>query len=377
MESAANVTNQILTASRPGSGKGWSHWMANVRVRRSGEYEISLKQIGDTWFYVNGKRILSSPGLHAPTDVSSLVELKEGKKYRLEAKWFSVIRQSPPELGVALVSPQIEAAVRAAQDAQVAIVFASEFSTEGADHVTLNLPGDENALIEAVARANPHTIVVLNTGNAVYMPWIKHVQGVLEDWYPGEEDGKAVAAILTGAFDPSGRLPITFPRAVTAQPVAAAAEFPGVDGTVTFGSGDAALDIGYRWYQVNHVRPLFPFGYGLSYTTFDLSDARIQGSTRKITVSLLVKNTGPVSGVDVVQAYVGDPPGAKEPPEQLKEFARVSLRPETSSKVIINIPVESLQVYLHGEFETISGTYEVNVGDSSTRILIHFDVNVP
>jgi beta-glucosidase len=308
--------------------------------------------------------------------VSSLVALTKGKKYRLEAKWFSVIRQSPPELGVALVSPQIRSAVRAAQDAQVAIVFASEFSTEGADHDTMNLPGDENALIEAVARTNPRTIVVLNTGNAVYMPWISQVQGVLEDWYPGEEDGRAIAAILTGAFDPSGRLPITFPRETTVQPVAVPAQFPGIDGTVNFGSSAAALDIGYRWYQANHLRPLFAFGYGLSYTSFTWGDATIRKSSGNITVSLKVKNTGPMRGVDVVQLYIEDPQVTGEAPEQLKAFARVVLPPDGSRNVTLKFPLDALQIYSHGVFITVPGRYRVRIGDSSGSQSIHFGVNI-
>jgi beta-glucosidase len=376
MESAANVTDRILTASTPGTGKGWSHWEANVRAKRSGEYEISLKQIGDTWFYLNGRRILASPGLHAPTDATTLVKLRARRNYTLEARWFSVIRQSPPELGVAYVSPQIRAAVRVAQHAQVAIIFASDLSSEGADQDSMNLPGDQNALIEAVAEANPHTIVVLNTGNAVYMPWINHVQGVIEDWYPGEEDGRAIAAVLTGAFDPSGRLPLTFPASTTPRPVASAAQFPGVNGTVNFGTGDSGLDVGYRWYQTHNIRPLFPFGYGLSYTTFGLSDASVENHSGTISVSLLVTNTGSVSGADVIQVYVKDPAATGEPPEQLRAFARVALGPGSSRIVTMNFPVASLGVYSQGNSRTFSGTYGVNVGNSSGTQSIHFQVGV-
>jgi beta-glucosidase len=376
IEAASNVTNRILTANAPGTGKGWSHWTTVVRVKRKGEYEISLKQIGDTWFYINGHEVLASPGLHAPTDVTTVVRLKQNKNYTFEARWFSVVHRGPPELGVALVSPEIKAAVKAACQARVAIVFANEPSTEGADHNTLNLPGDENALIKAVAKANHHTIVVLNTGNAVLMPWLHQVKGVIEDWYPGEEDGNAIAAILTGAFDPSGRLPITFPASATAQPLDSPAQFPGVDGTVSFGSGSAALDIGYRWYQAHHVTPLFPFGFGLSYTTFALSDATIRKSYGNVTVSLLVTNTGSVPGADVVQLYVKDPASAGEPPEQLRAFTRVALRPGTSREASVSFPLDSLQVFSHGDFHTVPGRYEVNVGDSSSSQSVHFNINV-
>jgi beta-glucosidase len=208
------------------------------------------------------------------------------------------------------------------------------------------------------------------------MPWINHVQAVVEDWYPGEEDGTAIAAILSGAFDPSGRLPITFPSSTTVRPVASAAQFPGVNGTVSFGTGNAALDIGYRWYQAHNVTPLFPFGYGLSYTTFALSDASVQESSGSISVSLLVKNTGSVSGADVVQAYVKDPASTGEPPEQLRAFARVALRAGSSRRVTMSFPVDSLQIYSNDNFVTVPGAYGVNVGNSSSRQLLHFSVNV-
>jgi beta-glucosidase len=376
IEAASNVTNQIITDSVPGTGKGWSHWDAVVRVKKRGSYEISLKQIGDTWFYLDGRQILASAGLHSPANLTAVVKLKANKNYTLGARWFSVIRQGPPELGVAYVSPQINAAVAAARRSQVAIVFADEISNEGADQTGFNLPGDENALIEAVAAVNAHTIVVLNTGNPVLMPWLRQVQGVIEDWYPGEEDGNAIAAILTGAFDPSGRLPITFPANANQQPVDSSAQFPGVNDTVNFGVGPSALNVGYRWYQAHNVKPLFPFGFGLDYTTFVLSGANLQNSKGNINVSLTVTNTGAVSGADVVQVYVRDPASADEPTEQLRAFARVFLEPGSSRFVTMKIPEVSLQTFSHGTFQSIPGTYTFNVGGSSNEQPIRLTENI-
>lgn len=376
IEAASNVTNNIITASAPGSGKGWSHWKAVGRVKRSGLYEISLKQIGDTWFYLDGRKLLASAGLHAPTNMTAVVTLKSHRNYTLEARWFSVVRQGPPELGIAFVSPQIKTAVAVAHRSHVAIVFADEASSEGADQTGFSLPGDENALIEAVAAANPRTIVVLNTGNPVLMPWLKRVQGVVEDWYPGEEDGNAITAILTGAFDPSGRLPLTFPASATHQPVASPASFPGVDDTVSFGAGTSALGVGYRWYQVHHVEPLFPFGFGLSYSTFTLSNPVVRENLRSVSVSVSVANTGVVRGTDVVQVYVKDPASAGEPPEQLRAFARISLKPGESRVVTMSISLESLQTFSRDAFHTIRGIYQFNVGDSSSDQLIHLGVNI-
>jgi beta-glucosidase len=365
IEAASNVTNAIITAAAPGTGRGWSQWHARVRVKRSGTYEISMQQVGDTWLYEHGRAILASPGIHAPAVMTTAVHLVAQKTYRFAARWFSVIREPPPALGIRDVTPEIRAAVVVARKAEVAIVFASAPSGEGVDQASFDLPGDQNALIEAVAKANPHTIVVLNTGNAVVMPWIDHVQGVLEAWYPGEEDGVAITHVLTGRFDPSGRLPITFPASTSDQPTTAPSEFPGVDDTVNFGAGDAALDVGYRWYQAHDTVPLFAFGYGLNYTSFDLSHARVQVNNGRVFVSVTVSNTGERAGADVVQVYVRDPATTGEPPEQLRAFARVTLPTMSSRTVDLSIPVSALDVYLNKSYKLVAGTYSLSVGQSS------------
>jgi len=377
IEAASNVTNAVITASAPGTGRGWSHWRAGLKVKRTGTYEISVQQIGDTWLTLDGRTILSSPGLHAPSDMTTVVKLRAGTTYTFKARWFSVVRQGPPELGVLDVTGQLRAAAAVARRAKIAIVFASEPSGEGADQTSFNLPGDENALIEAVAKANPHTIVVLNTGNPVLMPWLNHVEGVLEAWYPGEEDGAAIANVLTGAFDPSGRLPITFPASASAQPLTSPAQFPGVDDEVSFGVGRAALEVGYRWYQAHDVAPLFPFGFGLSYSDFAFGNSNIHLDHQNVVVRLTVTNTGPRSGADVVQVYVGDPSSIGEPPEQLRAFTRVVLAPAASKLVVLSVPLSSLNVYLRGGLQFVPGSYLVSVGRSSTDLSISQRIQIP
>ena len=145
------------------------------------------------------------------------------------------------------------------------MVFASNFETEGADLATIDLPAGENQLISAVAAANPNTVVVLNTGSAVTMPWLNQVKGVIEAWYPGQDDGDEIAAVLFGDVNPSGKLPVTFPQSLAQVPASTAAQWPGTNGTVQYSEG---ILVGYRWYTTKHITPLFPFGYGLSYTSF-------------------------------------------------------------------------------------------------------------
>ena len=147
-------------------------------------------------------------------------------------------------------------------------MFASYSEGEGSDLTNISLPNGQDAMIEAVAAANPNTIVVLNTGGPVLMPWLSSVKGVLEAWYPGQDDGAAIASVLFGDIDPSGHLPETFPTSLSEMPTASPAQFPGVDGKVDYSEG---LDVGYRWYDAEHVTPLFPFGFGLSYTSFRFS----------------------------------------------------------------------------------------------------------
>jgi beta-glucosidase len=377
IEAAANVTNTVNTASEPSTGRGWSHWTAVFRAKATGEYEVAVDQVGDTWFSMNGRRILASSGLHEPITMTDVVKLKKGHHYTFKGTWFTVKKSGPPEFGLSDITSRIQAAVAAARAAKVAVIFASQPSTEGADQTSLNLPGDENQLIEAVAAANPHTVVVLNTEGAVLMPWLDQVQSVVEAWYPGEQDGTAIASVLFGSFDPSGRLPLTFPTSDTAQPLTSVADFPGVSDDVDFGTGTDALDIGYRWYQAHDVTPLFPFGYGLSYTKFSLANPSIQMTGSTVVVRLDVTNVGTHEGTDVVQGYVKYPVTAGEPPEQLKAFARVSLSPLATRRIALTIPISSLSILLHNTSSVLPGQYTVSVGQSSANLPISLQVKIP
>ena len=371
---APKVSPAIATATQPRQGDGWTKWGITVRARKSGTYEVSFEQIGDTWVYLNGHQILASPGLHTRTDMATTVTLRAGVLYRFSARWFAVRDHRGPQFGIVDVTARIRAAVVAARHARIAVVFAGDFNMEGVDRNSLNLPGDANTLISAVAAVNHHTIVVLNTGGAVLMPWLAHVAGVVEAWYPGQEDGTAIAQVLTGAVDPSGRLPITFPATNAAQPTSTLAQFPGVNSTVNFSEG---LDMGYRWYQAKHVRPLFAFGYGLDYTSFRLASALAQRLPTGVRVSLNVTNTGTRTGSDVVQAYVHYPAAAGEPPEQLRGFVRVTLRPSTTRRVVVTIPYSGFQIFQNGTFTTLPGSYGIGVGQSSAALVLHVAVTLP
>ncbi len=371
IENEPNVTPYVVTAAAPRRGRYWMKWKMRARAEATGTFDLSLQQYGDTWLYENGRMILGSPGLHARDDMSTSVQLVRGHVYTFGARWFAVIHHQPPKFSIIDVTSQIDAAVAAAKRSNVAIVFAGDQTTEGADRPNLDLPGDENALIEAVAAANPRTVVVLNTGGAVLMPWLDRVSAVLEDWYPGQEDGAAIAAVLSGRVDPSGRLPITFPANESETPQRSPSTFPGVDGTVHFGS---VLDIGYRWYQSHDVTPLFAFGYGLDYTNFALSKPSVTTTSSGIDVRIAVTNVGERSGDDVVQVYVKDPASTDEPPEQLRAFERVLVAPSQTKGLVLEIPWSRLRVFEHGAFTLVAGEYGVGVGQSSADLSYQTDV---
>jgi beta-glucosidase len=279
----------------------------------------------------------------------------------------------------------VAAAVAAARRASVAIVYAGYSEAEGSDLTGLGFnqattcslsctmgpdPGTD-ALIAAVAAANPRTVVVLNTGGPVLMPWLGSVAGVVEAWYPGEEDGLAAAAVLFGDVDPGGKLPVTFPASLSELPTRTAAQFPGVDGKETYSEG---LDVGYRWYDAKDLTPLFPFGFGLSYTTFTVKGLSAHpNADGSVTVQVVLTDTGARSGSDVVQLYVADPATTGEPPIQLKAYQRVSLDPGRSATVTLAVPSEAFAVW-SGRWSVSAGCDGIDVGDSSADLPVRFRV---
>ena len=260
-------------------------------------------------------------------------------------------------------------AATAAASASAAVVFVSNFESEGSDLSSIDLSSADNSLISAVAAANPHTVVVLNTGSAVTMPWLSSVAGVLEAWYPGQEDGTAIASLLFGSTDPSGHLTVTFPTSLSQVPASTTAQWPGENGTVQYSEG---IDVGYRWYDSQGLTPLFPFGFGLSYTSFSFSNLKVgtlpQGGAA--TVSATVTNTGSRAGADVAQLYVTDPAAAGEPPRQLEGFARVSLQPGASQTVQFPLTQRNLQYWNSSSnaWATATGSYGIAVGDSDAHL---------
>ena len=263
----------------------------------------------------------------------------------------------------------IPQAVAAAQAATDAIIYVSAPEGEETDLTTLDLSSADETMISDVAAVNPNTIVVINSGSPVVMPWLGQVAGVFENWYGGQETGAAAAALIFGTANPSGKLPVTFPASLGQVPAQTTAQWPGTSTGVTYSEG---VNIGYRWYQSQNITPLFPFGYGLSYTKFSFSNLNVGAfnANGQATVTATITNTGSVAGADVAQMYVGDPAASQDPPEQLKGFQRVTLNPGQSSTVSFPLTIHDLAAWSSADnaWEAQPGTYSISVGDSSASL---------
>jgi len=269
----------------------------------------------------------------------------------------------------------IEQAAAAARKSQVAVVVVADPATEGADRPSLELPADQDRLISAVAAANPRTIVVLNTASAVTMPWLNSVAAVFESWYPGQTAGTAIGDVLFGNANPSGKLPVTFPRSDAQGPDRSPAEYPGIDGNVYY---DEGLLVGYRWYNATGQKPLFPFGFGLSYTSFRFSHLQVRSPGGGVQATVTVTNTGARAGAEVAELYLTFPKSANEPPQQLKAFGRAQLQPGQSQRVSLTVNRDELATYTNVDtgWTVEPGTHRVAVGDSSASPQLSTTVRV-
>jgi beta-glucosidase len=271
-------------------------------------------------------------------------------------------------------------AAEAAKGADVAIVFAYQWESEGMDLPDLSLPEKQDALIDRVAAANPHTIVVLETGTAVTMPWLDKVDGVVEVWYAGSNGAKAMANVLFGEVNPSGKLPMTFPRSVADLPhpdlVTPPPGAQGKEAVMRTGEAkptfsvhyDEGVKVGYKWYDAEHKPVLFPFGYGLSYTSYRYSGLKLGDGGHSVTFT--VTNIGQRAGTEIAEVYAGLPAAAEEPPKRLVGWARVALKPGESREVTVAVDPKYLSIYNdHGDeqqgWKLLPGQYTFLVGGSS------------
>ncbi len=351
---------------------------ATLQVPEDRIYEFHLSSVGQSRLILDGTIQLDLWTRDTNTTAGSVaLELNAGQNYQLQVEYvtspeskFRGLRLSCPP---SLPDNPIQAAVDAAAEADVAIIVAglnSGWESEGFDRPDLELAGHQNELIARVTEVNPNTVVVLNSGSAVTMPWIDKVDAVLQQWYAGQEAGNALADVLFGDQAPSGKLPTTFP--VRYQDNPAYINYPGQNGKVVYGEG---IFVGYRYYEMKEIEPLFPFGHGLSYTKFDYSNLRLNGTSfgpeDEIVVSVDIGNSGSASGQEIVQLYVRDLKcRLVRPMQELKAFAKVALEPGESKRVDLRLTRQSMAFYdpAVSDWVTEAGEFELRAGASARDI---------
>lgn len=367
---------------------------STLQITEAREYELSLASAGLSRLTIDDEEVINnwenfqpgstyfgfgseelrvrrflSAGDHVVAIESAPQEAKEGMP-PIRAVRFGFRKPLPDS--------SVEDAARIAAEADYAVVCVGtngDWETEGVDRWGLVLPGRQDELVSAVARANPNTIVLLQTGGPVLMPWIDEVSAVLQAWFPGQEAGHAIADVLLGQAEPGGRLPQTFPARLEDDPVHPEQpdrQYPGEAGHVEYQEG---LYIGYRHVDRAGLTPLFPFGFGLSYTSFELGEPQLSAATLEpggeITVTIPVRNTGARAGQTVIQLYVRDVEARLERPnKELKAFAKVMLQPNQAQDVTLTLDMRSLAYYddMRQAWVADAGDFELLIGTSSADL---------
>ena len=377
---------------------GTQKWTGTLTVPRDGSYWLYLQVLGArgqlkvddrgigrtgaTLGTVHGDIQYATQDNAFPTtdgldNVRRAVELTAGP-HTIEVDTSPDTSNAPEQVRLNWTTPDERAqdhaaAIEAAKNAHTAVVFVW---TRG--RPDFGLPGQQDQLIRDVAAVNPNTIVVLNVSQPIAMPWLDQVKGVLQMWWPGDEGGWSTADVLLGKVDPAGRLPFTWAKRLEDYPATDPAHpersAKGVDGKTTYSEG---VDVGYRWFDAQHIEPLFPFGYGLSYTTFAMSDLKVDPEAGGgLAVSVRVKNTGKVAGDEVPQVYLSaptnKPEGEQFAPHILAAFDRVTLAPGEAKDVVLHVPARELEYWSVAQNQWVrAADREVLVGGSSRDLPLH------
>jgi beta-glucosidase len=395
--SAPNIdfTTQAGTALPPDTTATWTGYL---EVERAGRYWLYLQALGtNARLYLDGKRVAITgvfqgdvhgdilqanqdnvvPTTDGLDNVRQAVQMEAGS-HPIRIEISPDTSHSPVQLRLNWYTPEQrradhDAAIEAARQARTAVVFAWARRSP-----TFALPGDQDRLIEEVAAVNPRTIVVLNTSQPVALPWAGRVQAILEMWWPGDEGGWATAKLLLGEVNPAGRLPVTWARRLQDYP-ATDPRFPersaeGTDHKTHYSEG---VNVGYRWFDHEGIEPLFPFGFGLSYTWFEYSALRIERARNGgLRLTCTIRNAGHRDGDEVPQAYLGAPeqappgPGATFPTRKLVAFDRIHVPVGQSKTVQLIVPLRQLQYWstTEGTWKIADGNRTVSVGSSSRSL---------
>lgn len=373
-------------ADKPENDHFATRWTGVMKVPTSGKYQFQLGHTDqvraylDNELFIESNAPLSEPMEGSFTTASVERDLVAGQAYNLRIEhtkypgqvfvYYKLAASIQYEGGE---DPRPARAIELAKNADLVLFFAGYpegYESEGRDRPDMEISGGQNNLIAAVARANPKTVVILNAGAPVTMPWLDKVAGLVEAYYPGQENGNAIVNVLLGKANPSGKLPVTFPKRLEDNPAYINAAYPGCR-EVFYGEG---IFVGYRYYDQKAIEPLFPFGFGLSYTTFEYSKFKAPKKVslgQPVEVSVAITNTGRVAGKEIVQLYVADPHSSlPRPPKELKGFAKVELQPGESQVVTFTLDQRALSFYDPHKKQWVAepGEFEILIGASSRDI---------
>jgi beta-glucosidase len=354
-------------------------WTGFLVPAFTGEYEISTSSDDGSDVYIGTKKLVDNWGDHGPQSATARISLEQGRRYPITVRYYQGWGGAEMHLAWAKTTsknPFIADAVAAAKNSDVVLLFVGlthRQDSEGADKPDMSLPDGQEELIDAVLKANPHTIPVLINGTPVELAWLSRVHAALEAWYPGQEGGNAIARVLFGEVNPSGRLPMTFPKKLEDSPAHANGDYPPKNGTIRY---DEGLLVGYRWYDTKHIAPQFPFGHGLSYSSFTYSNLRATPEGADVDIT----NVSQRAGAEVVQLYVTEKePTVMRPEKELKGFKKVFL--QAGEKQTVHIPLDrrSFAYYsvAKGDWVVNGGVYVIRVGSSSRDIGRMVNVTVP
>lgn len=354
-----------------------------LQPEHSGEYNFEIFSIGPSKLSINGENLIDNWSSQEPGDAffgmgsapkREKIKFEKGKTYSLEVeyKWEGRF----PAVQIGMQPPDqfdlMEEAINLAKEADAVVLIAgtnSDWETEGNDRANLDLPSNQNELIETICKLNKNTVVVLNTGSPCEMPWIDNAKAILQCWFPGQEFGNSLADILIGKVNPSGKLPTTFPKKLSDTP--AYSTYPGKDLQMDYEEG---LFIGYRWYDRESIEPLFPFGHGLSYTSFEYSNLRAippKGDSSVAAFEVDITNTGDVAGKEVLQGYITvNKSQIERPQKELKKFEKISLESGETKKVKFELSEKDLSFWSteNNAWQVEPAEYLFSIGASATDI---------
>ncbi|MDA8607890.1 glycoside hydrolase family 3 C-terminal domain-containing protein [Gammaproteobacteria bacterium] len=355
----------------------------------SGLHEFEIFGIGKCRLLIDGNQLIDNwtsmdPGeaffTFASASKKGVINLQKGEAYKIEVQYkfegsFPAVYigcQAPDEVDI------FQEALETASHADEVILIVgtnSDWETEGNDRADFNLPSNQNKLIEAILEANQNTVVVINTGSPIHMPWEKKAKAIIQTWFAGQEFGNALVDILSGEVNPSGKLPTTFPVKIEDTP--AYKNYPGKNLQMNY---DEKLLVGHRWYESNSIKPLFCFGHGLSFTSFNYQNLEVTtGSDFVVTCKFEIQNTGDISGLEIAQCYVGfASPLPGEPYKTLQGFVKEEIGANELKKVEIKLGPRNFSFWSveTNTWQIREGSYQILIGSSSENILLQANINL-